>query len=177
MQSRLVAAVFGLVGLVAFVVLRPDAPSAGSDCEVLSTGWFREPVASLSSLAIVAAGWWAAIRRPIAGSAVLLAGITSLAAHSTAHPTARALDGIVATLAFVTVLVSLVRSRPAPVQLVAGVLVGCLAVVAWVLTRTDATLCEAVGPWGHAVWHVLVALGLILVVREPVPDSPSHPPA
>lgn len=173
MNARLLASMFGLVGLVFFVVLRPESPTAGSDCEVLATGWLREPLATVSSLAIVAAGWWAARHRPIAGTAVLLAGLASLAAHATAHPTARVLDGLVASMAVVVVVVSLVRTRPTALRLLGGAVVGGLAVAVWVLTRTDAALCSTVGPWGHAAWHLLVAGGVVVVARGP--DAGEHP--
>jgi hypothetical protein len=150
---------------------RPDSPTVGSDCEVLVAGVLREPVAAVSSLAITAAGWVIARHRAIPGVALLLAGLASLAAHGTAHPTARVLDGIAAGVAAAAVVWSVVTDRPDRKSLGPGILIGLVAVAVWLLTRTGAPLCDAVGAWGHAAWHVLVAAAAVAALGESRADS------
>jgi hypothetical protein len=167
MPNRVISALIGLVGVVAFAALRPGSPTTGSDCEVLSTGFLREPVAALSSVLIVVAGWVIARHRIAPGAALLLTGAASVAAHATAHPMARALDGIVAATAVIVVVWSLVSDPPDRIRLGAGIGIGSIGVAVWLLTRTDAALCDAVGPWGHATWHLLVAAAAAIALTPP----------
>lgn len=152
----------GLVGIVLATLVRPEAPTVGSDCEVLSTGLLREPIAAISSLAIVVAGWVVRHHRVVPGSALLLAGAASFAAHASAHPTARALDGILAAIALTVVAWSILSDRPDRRHLAMGVGLGAIGLGVWFLTRSHAPLCDAVGPWGHAMWHLVVAAATIL---------------
>ena len=168
MSIRALTAMLGTFAVAVFWVIRPDLPTAGSDCEVLSTGVLREPVAAISSLAIGLAGWFVVRHRTLPGVALILAGTASFTAHASAHPTARALDGVLAAFAVVAVIWSIVSEPPGRRRLAAGLVVGTVAIVVWVLTRSDAVLCDTVGPWGHATWHLLVAIAasVVLVPRE-----------
>jgi len=121
MSSRAVTTVAGSVWVLLFVAARPEVASIGSDCEVLAAGLVREPVAAVSSLAIVAAGWFVARHRPAPGLAILLAGAASIAAHASAHPTARALDGILASVAGGAVVWSVLRERPSARRVGVGI--------------------------------------------------------
>jgi hypothetical protein len=165
MWIRRTTLVVGAGIVVVFGAMRPDAPSPGSDCEVLSSGFLREPVTALAALAIVLAGWIAAAHRPVAGSTVMLAGWASIAAHATAHPGARALDGLTAALALIAIVWSIASDPPSRTRLIVGAGVFVAGLFVWVLTRSDGVLCDATGPWGHAGWHLLASFAVLIVSR------------
>jgi hypothetical protein len=170
MSIRSTTALLSAFGIIWFGFLRPNEPTAGSDCELLSMGLLREPVTAISSVVIVVAGWVVARHRVAPGVTLLLAGAASVASHATAHPTARALDGVLAVAALAVIVGSILSDRPDRTRLGVAVVFGSIGIVIWVLTRTGAALCDVVGPWGHATWHLLVATAVVVTfvpVRRP----------
>ncbi len=174
-----------------------NAVLANVDCERLSDGLLAQPVAAVSSLSFVAAGAWLASRRPwrstepIAATTyaalVAMVGVGSMAYHGPRGPGAGLLhDGSIVLVIAVGALVPLVRRiRGASALRPGGGLafrVACIAaaagVVAYVLGRTDAPLCDPQSPLQlHALWHVLIAvalaaLGAALWAPTPTMQSP-----
>ena len=139
------------------------------DCELLRPGWAAQPANTASALAFVIVGiglWRQGSRLPAAMS--VATGIGSVLFHaapggasSWAHDVT--LYGLVA-VALVRVWHLLDDAHP-PVA--AGAVFGA-GLVVWALSRTG-------GPWcypasllqGHALWHVLAAVAVGLLYREP----------
>lgn len=171
-RFRLVVLTASLVGVVVFVLIRPLAPTMGSDCEVLSIGLLREPVNALSALAIVAAGWVVSRQQVAAGSALVVAGAASVAAHGSANAMARTLDGVMALVALVVICLTVVRIGPGRRRVVGAISVAIASLVLWALSRSAGPWCDALGPSGHAGWHIGMALAAVIALDErPVASS------
>lgn len=155
-----------------------------SDCEDIGGGLLAQPVATLSSLAYVAAGWWLVLRYrtlPVEQRRVgslyacllMLCGVGSVAYHGPQSSLAGPLHDVPIVLllgmAVLTPLVRLVRGRrvlgPGGTRHVM-VLLGALLVgsgAAYLAGRTGGALCDPTSlVQAHALWHVGTAVALAL---------------
>jgi len=165
----------------------------GSDCEQLRGAWLAQPANALSSLAYVAVGVWLLWRSRRAGfdrrllvaggAAMVGVGLGSFGYHGP-QPAAAAFihNGSIWGLAIVLVtgnvqlLASTRRLAWAPWRSAAPWMVPALA--AYVAGRTGSVLCHPAAVWQpHAVWHVLSAVGLGLVVSGCSVRAPNRPTA
>ena len=134
----------------------------GSDCEALHDGLLGQPVNALSSLAYVAVAAYV-LRRggpPAPALALALVGVGSVLYHGPMPPGAEWVhDASLAAVPAAGLAVAWHRRafpRP-PVAAVAALAAGA---VANLLTRTGAPLCRPDSlVQGHALWHVLTAVG------------------
>lgn len=135
------------------------------DCEALAGSFPQQPINTLSSLALIVAGavLWRRGRRVVA-AAVVLAGVGSVLFHGApsmvstwAHDA-----GIVATAVAAVVEVWKRTAVGRPPWSALGV--GGVGVVVWGASRTGGPLCRPESVLqGHAVWHVLAAVALVLL--------------
>lgn len=143
----------------------------GSDCEVLHGGVLGQPVNALSSLAYVVAAAYV-LRRggpPVMALALALVGIGSVLYHGPMPPGAGPVHDASLVAVPVAALVVAWRRRSFPRPPTIAVAALAAAAVANVLTRTGAPWCRPDSLLqGHALWHVLTAVGAALwIVRWP----------
>jgi len=138
----------------------------GSDCEALHDGWLGQPVNAVSSLAYVVAGAYV-LRRggPTTVAASLAAvGVGSVLYHGPMSAGAGVVhDGSIVAMGAALAVAGLRGrlARPTPTAW----LLGGAAIVANLLTRTDAPLCRPDSLLqGHAAWHVLTAAAVAVWV-------------
>ena len=153
------------------------AVMAGSDCEQLRAGWLAQPANTVSCAAFLAVAWWLVYRAGTGADrrGVLLSGALAIAGvgvgsfvyHGPQPAWADPFHGwSVIGLAFVIIaqtislLVRGSREAVLPAWKAAG---GWMAagLLAYVLGRTSSPFCRPETLLqSHAVWHVLVAIGL-----------------
>jgi hypothetical protein len=140
----------------------PVLALGGSDCEALHDGVLGQPVNSLSSLAYVAAAGYV-LRRggpPAPALALALVGLGSVLYHGPMPPGAEFVHdaALVAVPAAALAAAWSRRSLPRPPAAAVAALAAGVAVN--LLTRTGAPLCRPDSLLqGHALWHVLTAVG------------------
>jgi hypothetical protein len=175
MRWLVVAGILGLA--LALHASRPIEPGRSSDCEPVGTGVLRQPGNASSALVLAGSGVWIAHRRRagaehIFGVAVLAAGVGSFLAHATGHPIALAIDMVGAGAAAAAALAVLVATRPPPLRVLTAAVVAATGLAVWARSRTGGPWCDPdliVG--GHAIWHLLVAVAALLLVRAESPES------
>ena len=96
---------------------------------------------------------------------MLIAGAASFAAHASAHPLARALDGILALVAVTLVALTLIAMRPGWRQIAPALAIAAAGLTIWAVSRTGAMLCDGLGAAGHATWHILIAVAVVGMLR------------
>ena len=147
---------------------------ACSDCERIHPSLIAQPVNTVSSLAYCAGGAWILTHgsgsrsRLALGIGAIAAGLGSVAYHGPGGQSSQRLHDVSAgTLAAAT---TIALARPARSMWRRLAAVGCLAAAVAVHTtsRTDRVLCRPDSIWqGHALWHVLGALGVVLAAEDP----------
>jgi len=169
---------------------------AWSDCERVRPGFIAQPVNTWSSLAYCVAGAWIIARGPIAsrvpspvlGGMAVVAGVGSVAYHGPGGlPAHVAHDagayGLGATMAATAVTAR--RWPHRPVLAAAAVVTAVAGVAVHHRSRTDRPWCRPDARLqGHAAWHVLGAIGTLLLAESlrvpapvPAPDPAAATPA
>jgi len=152
----------------------------GSDCEALGDGVLGQPVNTLSSLAYVAAGAYVLRRGGPPGPALALAlvGVGSVLYHGPMPPGAELVHDAALVAVPVAALAVVWRRRSFPRPPAVAVVALALGAVVNVLSRTGAPLCRPDSPLqGHALWHVLTAVGAALWLARWPEGRASGPPA
>jgi hypothetical protein len=142
---------------------------AESDCERIRSGPVSQPVNTVTSLAYVVAGAWAARRgHRWLGVALAVNGIGSVAYHGPGGPVAKVLhDGGIVAAALAGAGEAMAAGPPRRVdgrRLVLGSALLGAGVLVHTRSRTG-------GPWcrpdsllqGHGLWHVLSAAGVAVL--------------
>ena len=137
----------------------------GSDCEALRDGVLGQPANTVSSLAYLAAAAYVLRKGGPPGPAVALAlvGVGSVLYNGPMPPVAEMVHDASLLAIPVAALAVAWRRRSFPRPPTAAVVALAVAAVANVLSRTGAPLCRPDSLLqGHAVWHVLTAVGAAL---------------
>jgi hypothetical protein len=154
----------------------------GSDCEALGDGVLGQPVNTVSSLAYLAAGAYVLHRGGPRGPAWALAlvGVGSVLYHGPMPPGAELVHDASLVAVPLAALGVAWRRRSFPRPPAAAVVALAVGAAVNVLSRTGAPLCRPDSlAQGHAVWHVLTAVGAGLWLARwppaggaaPSPDS------
>jgi len=145
-------------------------PPAAGDCELVRDAFLGQPANALSSLAyvVVAAMLWRS--RPVLAFATAAVGAGSFLFHGPMPDVAKLVhDGSLLVLAVVLAGEAVVR-RPPHSALVLPAALLAVAVVVFLLSRTDRPLCyPEFLVQGHALWHCLTATTLWLWGRASPP--------
>lgn len=140
------------------------------DCEILRAAGFPEqPVNTWSSLVFLAAAvvLWRR-RHRIAGAALVLAGVGSIAFHGAPSGASEWMHDIGLYAAVAIAAVETWRRTASGRFPVVALVVFALGVGVWALSRTGGPLCSPESLLqGHAVWHAVAAAAVVILFLAP----------
>ena len=135
------------------------------DCELIRDGLIAQPVNTLSSLALVLAGFLALRRTRLGAAALGFVGFGSVLFHARPSPGSTFVHDASIVLLIAVVATAIWRRRqqlPWP-----GLVTLSIGAGIWALSRTGGPICDPdAALQGHAVWHVLAAAGCWLVLTR-----------
>jgi len=136
------------------------------DCELIRDGLIGQPVNAFSSLAFAVVAAWLGLARPrstlrsLGSGALLLVGVGSVWFHADG---ASLVHDIGLLLVVFTSLLALWRARN--VHSAIGVCFVVTGFFIWLASRSGGLLCDPQSLLqGHALWHVLAAVGAGLIL-------------
>lgn len=145
-----------------------------SDCELITSGVLAQPVNAVSSAAFLVAAVFVWRRHLLGGVALAAAGVGSVLGHGDLSPVPSLAHDVGLAALVAVVVVALWRSRSTlPWPWMLALAVGAFV---WTVSRTDGPWCvEAAWIQGHAVWHVLAAIGAAGIITASVSAPATRP--